>query len=112
MTKITINTLDVIKQIASDVDGINQKCYRGLLELYNRDRDDIVMNIKKLKTSQPDIYTPELFANYLSDIEGLIKRYDHIYTAKAIKAGYSDQDYIEKKIAFDVGESDFNPDMK
>lgn len=112
MTKFVSNLLDVIKQIASDSSGMNSKCYRGLLELYNRDREDIIMNIKKLKASQPDVYTPELFANYLEDIDKIIKRYDSIYTDKAISAGYSDLEYTERKIAFDVGESLDDPDLK
>lgn len=104
--------LDVIKQIASDADGLNQRCYNGLLNLYNRDREDIIMNIKKLRASQPDVYTPEHFANYLKDIDSLIKRYDSIYTDRNIKNGYDLLEYEQKKIAYDVGESTENPDAR
>lgn len=105
------DVLVAIKQIATGVNGVCTPCYQGLLELYGRDRVDIILNIKKLKNSDPRKFTPELFATeHLKDVDALIKKYDSLYNKKNIQAEYDNLAYCEKKIAYDIGESDENPD--
>lgn len=103
-------TLEVIKQVATDQNGLNISCYKGLLELMGKDRLDIIKSIKHLKGTNPSKYSPVFFADQLKDIDKLIKKYDSLYNSKRIAAEYADQEYREKKIAYDIGESDENPD--
>lgn len=106
----TSGLIDAIKEIATDRDGLNIACFRGLLELLNKDRLDIIKSIKKLKNSYPEKYTPELIAEQIKDTSKIIAKYDAMYNEHTIKAEYAEQEYIQKKIAYDLGESEENPD--
>ena len=103
-------TLDAIKQLASDKDGLNLTCYSGLLYLLGKDRMDIILGIKTLMRSCPNKYTPAFFEPFFADKEKLIKRFDSILTPSRLKAEEDEQEYIEKKLAYDIGESTENPD--
>lgn len=105
-----LEIVKIIKQMSTFKGELNMKTYSGLLALVNKDRMDIVKNIKKLINSDPYKYTPELFAEWLKNPDDLIKRYDKLYNKKAIKHEYRELEYEEKKMAYSLGESDENPD--
>ena len=107
---MNIDTINIIKQMSTKNGELNFSCYSGLLKLLDEGREDIVRNIKQLINLDPDKYTPELFSSYFKDMNSLIKRYDKYYNKKNIQHEYAEQIYEEKSIAYNLGESDENPD--